>query len=317
MVARAVEAGLLRRVADPVDGRRSTLELTELGAGHAERVHRFRREVFDAAMRGWSGREGRSSHACSRPSSRSWADATRKADPSARVTARGGHRVGVFSLTGCAARRGRTMPWRRNARDRRSVRGAGPPPAERHSVGPPGGTAGENRVTEKPRRSRRGPTWRLPAGSGVPGREAPGQCVTWRSLPGVQAAAVGGLAVVAVVELEGVELVDEALAGGADHRELDARRSGRGGRPVPVFRPGAGQRGHRTVAGGDQGIGRVVPGQAQFHVAGGGGGHLGEELVGLAGGHRGFAGDRYDAVGVRLHVHGERPAAVVVLGRDL
>lgn len=57
LVARAVEAGLLRRVADPVDGRRSTLELTELGTGHAERVHRFRREVFDAAMRGWSEQE--------------------------------------------------------------------------------------------------------------------------------------------------------------------------------------------------------------------------------------------------------------------
>ncbi|MER6824600.1 MarR family transcriptional regulator [Streptosporangium sp. NPDC000563] len=57
LVARAVEAGLVRRVADPADGRRSTLELTELGVGHAERVHRFRREIFDAAMRDWSERE--------------------------------------------------------------------------------------------------------------------------------------------------------------------------------------------------------------------------------------------------------------------
>ncbi|MGC5014262.1 MarR family winged helix-turn-helix transcriptional regulator [Streptosporangium sp. DT93] len=59
LVARAVGAGLVRRVADPADGRRSTLELTALGAGHAERVHRFRREVFGAAMRGWSEHDRR------------------------------------------------------------------------------------------------------------------------------------------------------------------------------------------------------------------------------------------------------------------
>ncbi|MFI6512293.1 MarR family winged helix-turn-helix transcriptional regulator [Streptosporangium sp. NPDC050855] len=59
LVARAVEAGLVRRVADPDDGRRSTLELTALGAEHAERVHRFRREVFGAAMRGWPERDRR------------------------------------------------------------------------------------------------------------------------------------------------------------------------------------------------------------------------------------------------------------------
>jgi DNA-binding MarR family transcriptional regulator len=53
LVARAVEAGLLRRVADPADGRRSTLELTGQGAEQAEEVHLFRREVFGTAMRDW------------------------------------------------------------------------------------------------------------------------------------------------------------------------------------------------------------------------------------------------------------------------
>ncbi|MFF5208477.1 MarR family winged helix-turn-helix transcriptional regulator [Streptosporangium sp. NPDC000396] len=53
LVTRAVESGLVRRVADPEDGRRSTLELTDLGAEQAEQVHRFRREVFGTAMRGW------------------------------------------------------------------------------------------------------------------------------------------------------------------------------------------------------------------------------------------------------------------------
>ncbi|MFJ2028631.1 MarR family winged helix-turn-helix transcriptional regulator [Streptosporangium sp. NPDC087985] len=53
LVAKAVNAGLLRRVADPEDGRRSTLELTDLGVEQAEQVHRFRREVFGTAMRGW------------------------------------------------------------------------------------------------------------------------------------------------------------------------------------------------------------------------------------------------------------------------
>lgn len=53
LVARAVDAGLLRRVADPADGRRSTLELTDLGVEQAAQVHRFRREVFGTAMRDW------------------------------------------------------------------------------------------------------------------------------------------------------------------------------------------------------------------------------------------------------------------------
>lgn len=53
LVARAVDAGLLRRIADPADGRRSTLELTELGVEQAEQVHRFRREMFGTAMRDW------------------------------------------------------------------------------------------------------------------------------------------------------------------------------------------------------------------------------------------------------------------------
>lgn len=53
LVARAVEEGLVRRVADPSDGRRSTLALTDLGTEHAERVHAFRCEVFGTAMRAW------------------------------------------------------------------------------------------------------------------------------------------------------------------------------------------------------------------------------------------------------------------------
>lgn len=53
LVARAVDAGLLRRVADPEDGRRSSLELTGLGVEQADQVHRFRREIFGTAMRDW------------------------------------------------------------------------------------------------------------------------------------------------------------------------------------------------------------------------------------------------------------------------
>ncbi|MEU4833208.1 MarR family winged helix-turn-helix transcriptional regulator [Streptosporangium sp. NPDC023615] len=59
LVARAVDAGLVRGVADPADGRRSTLELTALGTEHAERVHRLRREVFGTAMRGRPERDRR------------------------------------------------------------------------------------------------------------------------------------------------------------------------------------------------------------------------------------------------------------------
>ncbi|GAA4228201.1 DNA-binding MarR family transcriptional regulator [Streptosporangium album] len=59
LVARAVEAGLLRRVADPADGRRSILELTGHGSEQTDQVHRFRREVFGAAMRGWPERDQR------------------------------------------------------------------------------------------------------------------------------------------------------------------------------------------------------------------------------------------------------------------
>ncbi|MEU7893226.1 MarR family transcriptional regulator [Nonomuraea sp. NPDC049152] len=59
LVARAVDEGLLRRVADPADGRRSTLELTELGVEQAEQVHRLRRQVFGDAMSEWSERDRR------------------------------------------------------------------------------------------------------------------------------------------------------------------------------------------------------------------------------------------------------------------
>ncbi|MFB9908004.1 MarR family winged helix-turn-helix transcriptional regulator [Allokutzneria oryzae] len=57
LVARAVEAGLLRRVADQRDGRRSLLELTEQGWHHVEEVRAHRQERFERAMRGWSTKE--------------------------------------------------------------------------------------------------------------------------------------------------------------------------------------------------------------------------------------------------------------------
>ena len=53
LVAAAVDAGLVRRGADPEDGRRSVLSLT----GHGRRVlaegHRTRRAAVEAALAGW------------------------------------------------------------------------------------------------------------------------------------------------------------------------------------------------------------------------------------------------------------------------
>lgn len=53
MVAKAVEAGLVRRQADQADGRRSILRLTASGRRQAERTHDFRRSVFAEAMADW------------------------------------------------------------------------------------------------------------------------------------------------------------------------------------------------------------------------------------------------------------------------
>ncbi|MET9213678.1 MULTISPECIES: MarR family winged helix-turn-helix transcriptional regulator [unclassified Nocardia] len=53
LVAAAVTAGYLRRVADQSDGRRSLLVLTEPGRDLLERAHERRRGAFDRAMTGW------------------------------------------------------------------------------------------------------------------------------------------------------------------------------------------------------------------------------------------------------------------------
>lgn len=57
LVAAAVDAGLVRRLADQADGRRAPLALTAPGRDQAERVHRFRRAVFAEAMADWSDAE--------------------------------------------------------------------------------------------------------------------------------------------------------------------------------------------------------------------------------------------------------------------
>jgi DNA-binding MarR family transcriptional regulator len=53
----AVSAGLLRRLADQQDGRRSTLELTAEGIGYLDAVHRHRQARFARAMDGWTDAE--------------------------------------------------------------------------------------------------------------------------------------------------------------------------------------------------------------------------------------------------------------------
>lgn len=57
LVATAVAAGLVRREADQLDGRRTNLVLTEAGRERLERVHTFRRRKFAAAMDDWSETE--------------------------------------------------------------------------------------------------------------------------------------------------------------------------------------------------------------------------------------------------------------------
>ncbi|WP_218020689.1 MarR family winged helix-turn-helix transcriptional regulator [Nocardia grenadensis] len=59
LVAAAVSEGLVRRVADQSDGRRSVLVLTERGRQILERSHARRRAAFDTAMDGWTAGERR------------------------------------------------------------------------------------------------------------------------------------------------------------------------------------------------------------------------------------------------------------------
>ena len=54
LAGQAIAAGLVRRVADQHDGRRSLLELTSAGRAYLDRVHRYRRSQFAAAMNGWT-----------------------------------------------------------------------------------------------------------------------------------------------------------------------------------------------------------------------------------------------------------------------
>jgi DNA-binding MarR family transcriptional regulator len=54
LVARAVDAGLLTRTADPTDGRRTLLRLTKAGTTHAAHVHRQRQTLFTQAMSDWT-----------------------------------------------------------------------------------------------------------------------------------------------------------------------------------------------------------------------------------------------------------------------
>jgi DNA-binding MarR family transcriptional regulator len=57
VVAAAVAAGYVRRVASQADGRRIHLELTDAGRELAGEVHRFRRAAFARATEGWSAAE--------------------------------------------------------------------------------------------------------------------------------------------------------------------------------------------------------------------------------------------------------------------
>src|SRR5215471_9387306 len=57
LAGQAIAAGLLRRVADQHDGRRSLLELTAGGRAYLDRVHQYRRSQFARAMSGWTDQE--------------------------------------------------------------------------------------------------------------------------------------------------------------------------------------------------------------------------------------------------------------------
>jgi DNA-binding MarR family transcriptional regulator len=57
MVAGAIRAGWLRRVASQADGRRIHLELTEAGREIAQAARRSRQALYDRLMRDWSERD--------------------------------------------------------------------------------------------------------------------------------------------------------------------------------------------------------------------------------------------------------------------
>lgn len=59
LVAEAVRAGLVVRVASQVDGRRIQLALTDAGRDLAQAAHRFRRDFFARLMQDWSEEERR------------------------------------------------------------------------------------------------------------------------------------------------------------------------------------------------------------------------------------------------------------------
>ena len=59
MVAGAIRAGWLRRVASQADGRRIHLELTEAGREVAQAAHRSRQTLYDRLMHDWSERDRR------------------------------------------------------------------------------------------------------------------------------------------------------------------------------------------------------------------------------------------------------------------
>lgn len=59
IVAGAVKAGYVRRVASQEDGRRSCLELTEPGRSAIAAAHRTRQDFYARVMKGWTPEEQR------------------------------------------------------------------------------------------------------------------------------------------------------------------------------------------------------------------------------------------------------------------
>jgi DNA-binding MarR family transcriptional regulator len=57
LAGQAITAGLVRRQADQMDGRRSPLQLTASGRAHLDQVHHDRRTQFAHAMTGWTDQE--------------------------------------------------------------------------------------------------------------------------------------------------------------------------------------------------------------------------------------------------------------------
>jgi DNA-binding MarR family transcriptional regulator len=57
LVAQAIQAGYVVRVASQADGRRIRLELTQEGHELAQAGHRFRQAVFGRLMSDWSDRD--------------------------------------------------------------------------------------------------------------------------------------------------------------------------------------------------------------------------------------------------------------------